>query len=102
MEKQKSLKEEAQAYETPAMTKNIVELPQVSTNLIVETETHKNKEGEEFTVKTISVNGQKYRVPNSVLNQVKVLLEDNPKLENFKVKKTGTGLDTSYIVIPLS
>ena len=101
MEKQKSLREEAESYETPARTKNIVELPQVSTDLSVETETHKNKEGEEFTIKTINVDGQKYRVPNSVLNQIKVLLEDNPKLQNVRVKKTGTGLDTEYVVIPM-
>jgi len=98
---QKTLKEEAQSYETPAKTKNIVDLPKVTTNLTVEEETHTDKEGKEFTIKTVEVEGSKYRVPNSVLNQLKVLLEDNPDLENFKVKKTGTGLDTEYIVIPL-
>jgi len=28
-------------------------------------------------------------------------MEDNPSLENFKVKKTGEGMDTRYTVIPL-
>lgn len=99
---QKTLKEEAQAYTAPARTQNIADLPKVSTNLALESETFKNKEGEEFTIKTVLVDGVKYRVPVSVLNQLKVILEDNPKLENFKVKKTGAGMDTEYIVIPLA
>ena len=97
----KSLKEEAQAYEAPARTKNISELPQVSVDLQLEAETFKTKDGEDFVVKSIKVDGLKYRVPNSVINQLKVLIEDNPNIKNFKVKKTGTGLDTEYIVIPL-
>jgi len=101
MENQKSLKEAAQEYEAPVRTGNIADLPQVTTNLSFEEETHKTKDGEEFTMKTISLDGAKYRVPNSVLNQLKVLLEDNPKLEKFKVRKTGQGMDTEYVVIPL-
>jgi hypothetical protein len=48
------------------------------------------------------VNGEKYRVPQSVLNNLKAVLEDNPMLKTFKVKKTGEGMDTRYILIPLS
>lgn len=101
MEQQKSLKQAAEEYEAPTRTGNIADLLQVTTDLVFEEETHKTKDGEEFTMKTVLVEGAKYRVPNSVLNQLKVLLEDNPKLERFKVKKSGVGMDTEYIVIPL-
>jgi len=60
-----------------------------------------NKEGEEVKQKVIVVEGEKYRVPVSVLNNLKVLLEDNKDLKFFKVKKTGEGMDTRYIAIPL-
>ena len=89
MEEQKSIKDEAKAYEAPARTKNISELPKVSIDLNLSSETFKNKEGEEFVVKSVMVDGQKYRIPNSVLNQVKVMLEDNPNIKHFKVRKTG-------------
>ena len=51
--------------------------------------------------KVVNIDGIMYRVPNSVLNQLKILLEDNPELKFFKVKKSGQGLNTDYTVIPL-
>jgi len=102
MDKQKSLKEEALESESTPRTKNIIELSQISTELKVLTETFKNKDGEEVTIKVVDVNGERYRVPQSVLNSLKVILEDNPNLKTFKVKKTGEGMDTRYTVIPLS
>lgn len=99
---EKTLKQEAMESEATAKTKNIIELPQVSTDLITRTETFKNKEGEDVTIKYIEVNGERFRVPQSVLNALKVILEDNLNLKTFKVKKTGEGMDTRYHVIPLS
>lgn len=96
-----SLKESAIAYEAPAKTKNIVELPKVSTDWVVETKEAKNRDGETFTIQYVTVAGEQYRVPPSVLGTLKLLLEDNPNLEYFKVKATGQGLDTRYTVIPL-
>ena len=65
----------------------------------------KDKDGNEVekTVnqKVIVVDGEKYRVPVSVLMQLKAHLEDNPNLQKFKVKKTGEGLKTEYVVIPI-
>ena len=51
--------------------------------------------------KVAIINKERYRVPNSVLKQLKVLLEDNSNMKKFKVKKTGQGLNTDYTVIPL-
>jgi len=102
MEKQKTIKEEAIASEPTAKSKNITELPQVSTGLFVEEETFVNNENKDVTIKVVKVGKEKYRVPQSVLNSLKVILEDNPELKTFKVKKTGEGMDTRYTVIPLS
>jgi len=102
MENQKSLKEEAMDTEPQQKTRNIADLPMVSTDLKVGLETFQNKDGEDITIKVIDVAGEKYRVPQSVLNSLKAVLEDNANLKTFKVKKTGEGMDTRYVLIPLS
>lgn len=96
-----TLKESAIAYEAPARTKNIADLPSVSTDLNVESKEIKTKEGETIEIQYVTVDGEQYRVPQSVLKSLKLMLEDNPNLKEFKVKKTGQGLDTEYTVIPL-
>ena len=98
--KMANLKEEATAYESTA-TKNISELLKVSTDLEVLERTGTNDEGKEFSYKYITVEGFDYRVPASVLKNLKAILEDNPNLKHFKVRKTGQGMSTEYTVIPL-
>lgn len=93
--------DEAKAYESHAVG-NVADLPKVSTHLEVESRTGTNEEGKEFSYKVIKVDGQEYRIPASVLKSLKAILEDNPNLKEFKVKKTGTGMATEYTVIPLS
>ena len=101
MSEQKTLKQEAQDYESPTKTRNIIELDKVSVDVVIDDDNFTNKDGEEVKQKVIVVDGEKYRVPISVLNNLKVLLEDNQNLKNFKVRKTGEGMDTRYTVIPL-
>jgi len=95
-----TIKQEAQAYESHSV-KNIAELPKVSTDFVIEDREGTNDEGKTFSYKLINVDGQEYRVPASVLKSLKAILEDNPNLKTFKVKKTGQGLATEYTVIPL-
>ena len=98
-----SLKEFAQSYESK-LTKNIADLPEVSVEFtITDDEFEYDEDGKTKVVKqkVINVNGENYRVPNSVTTQVKILLEDNPHMKKFKVKKSGSGMETKYQVIPL-
>jgi len=98
---QQTLKEAAKTYESHSVG-NIADLPKVSTELSLEDREGTNDEGKTFQYKVITIEGQAYRVPNSVLKSLKAILEDNADLKTFKVKKTGTGLNTEYTVIPLS
>lgn len=91
------LNETALAYEGKGKIKNIAELNSVSTDLEVKEDVEA-----EFPYKYIEVDGEKYKVPSSVLGSLKAILEENPKLAKFKVKKTGEGMETRYTVIPLS
>ena len=69
-----SLKDSAIAYVAPARTKNIAELNRVSTNLNLERKSGKTKEGEEYVIDYITVGGEQYRVPASVLKSLKLIL----------------------------
>mgnify|MGYP007071608095 CR=1 FL=1 len=87
-------------------TKNISDLKEVPTDVELEDDEFEVKDKqtgktEVVKQKIITLNNEKYRVPNSVFKQLKVILEDNPNLKKFKVKKSGTGMETSYQVIPL-
>lgn len=96
----KTIKDEAKAYQPKPTTKNISELQSVSTDLTVEDDSFEF-DGKEVKQKVIKVGGEQYRVPISVVRDLKVILEDNPNLKLFKVKKTGQQMETRYTVIPL-
>ena len=92
-----SIKEEANNSKTKSSVKNISELQSVDIDLLVQYE-----ESTEFPYKYIEVNGVRYKIPKSVLDNLRIMLEDNPKMTKFKVKRTGTTKDdTRYTVIPL-
>lgn len=94
--------EEAQAYEPP-QTKNIADLNVVPRDAKIEERTFtvdKDGETKEVTIKVIIVDGEEYRVPSSVLKQLKEHIVENPNIKYFKVSKTGSGLSTTYTVIP--
>jgi len=101
------LNEYAKDFEPVSKTKNIADLQEVSTEIdLIDDEfefTDKvTKQVKTVTQKVIIVEGEQYRVPVSVISQLKVVLEDNPNCQKFKVKKTGTTMDdTRYQVIPL-
>lgn len=81
--------------------KNITELKTISTDLVVLEDKGKDQDGGEFSFYYIEVNGERYRVPNSVLAGLKGILDKKNSLKNFAVTKTGEGLKTRYQVIPL-
>jgi len=95
-----NLKESAKNYE-PKTTLNIADLGKVSVNENIHTREGTTDDGQSFTYQYISVDDEDYRVPISVIKALKTLMEDKPELEFFKVKKEGTGLNTTYMVIPL-
>ena len=101
------LNEFAKGFEPTSKTKNIADLKEVSTDIeLIDDEfeiTDKiTKQVKTVKQKVIVVEGEQYRVPSSVIGQLKVVLEDNPNCKKFKVKKTGTTMDdTRYQVIPL-
>lgn len=93
-----SLKEEAENYK-PNQT--VADLEFVDVTWEIQEKQKESPEGERYSVKVVEHNHNDYRVPNSVLNQLKAVLETKPDLKRFKVASSGTGLATKYQVIPL-
>ena len=100
-----TLSDFAKTYE-PARTRNIADLKEVPTNLDLKDDEFQAEDRETGATKTVKqkvvvINGEKYRVPISVIADLKAILEKNPTLQKFSVSKKGTGLQTKYTVIPL-
>ena len=95
-----TLRDSAKAYE-PMKTKNIADLEAVSLDAQFEERTGKDKEGKDYSFSVVVVMGQEYRVPDSVLKDIKAIMEAKPSLKTIKVIKKGQGMNTQYTVIPL-
>jgi len=99
------LKEAAEKFEGKT-TKNVADIAKIPVNAPLEERTYKktNEKGEEeeFRIKVVIIDGEEYRMPISVIKQLQIHLQANPKIKYFKVIRTGTGInDTKYTVIPL-
>lgn len=95
-----TLRDSAKAYE-PLKTKNIADLEAVSLDAAFEERTGKDKEGRDYSFSVVIITGQEYRVPDSVLKDIKAIMEAKPTLKTIKVIKKGQGMNTQYTVIPL-
>ena len=97
--KMPTIKEAAQSYE-PKQTKNIADLPEVNIEQMqLEDREGTDNEGKQFAYKVIVVSNEEYRVPGSVIGDIKGLLTKKPDLKRVSVSKTGTGMSTRYQVI---
>jgi hypothetical protein len=95
-----TLRDNAKAY-SPQSTHNVAELEAVSLDTSIELRKGKDKEGKEFSYFVAVVLGEEYRVPATVLKDIKAILEAKPSLKTVKVIKKGEGMKTQYTVIPL-
>lgn len=95
-----TLKEEARDYE-PKQTKNIADLPEVDVNLELFDAEGKDTNGKVFKYKYLSLNGEEYRVPASVIAELQEIVKAKPDTVKIKVAKSGSGLNTKYKVIQL-
>lgn len=81
--------------------KNVAELITLNIDTDIETRIFAEGTEKEFKVDGFEKDGVFYRVPFSVQKQIKVLLEEIPDLQVVKIKKSGAGLDTMYMVTPM-
>ena len=95
-----NLRDSAKAYE-PQTTRNIAELEAVSLDVPIQKRTGKDKDGKDFSYDVALVTGEEYRVPATVLKDIKAIMSAKPSLKTIKVIKKGEGMKTQYTVIPL-
>ena len=102
-EQEMNLRQCAEAY-TPKETLNIADFDEVSIDVKIEKRVCKAGTPEEFDMMVALVNNKEYRVPWTVLKQVKEMLV-HPKtktMKKFSVLKSGEGrTGTKYSVLPL-
>ena len=95
-----NMKEFLANYEPPT-TESIAELGYLDLSFPLrkfEGERENNGEIESFSYYYIEKDGKRYRIPVSVLSQVKKILEKEPDASEFKVTRTGEELNTRYFV----
>ena len=95
-----TLLESAKAFQ-PKQTMNVADLEALSLASKVEDRVGTDKNGVDFAYKVVIQGGSEYRIPASVLADIKTLLEAKPTLKTVKVIKKGTGMNTKYSVIPM-
>lgn len=96
-----SIKESAKAF-VPKQTRNITELEVVNIETLqVEKRSGKDKDGKDFNYNVVISNEEEFRIPDSVLNNIKTILQAKPNLKTIRVLKKGQGLGTEYTVVPL-
>ena len=95
-----TLREVAQNYEQKT-TRNIAELKSVPVDMDIEEKTFTKQDGEEFSMKLAEIDGEQYRVPESVVQGLNSILSEKPDLTHFKVVKSGEGMNTKYTVVAL-
>ena len=97
-----TLKQVAKEHsETSKGLMNIADLDVMELSLEVHEANGTDKQGVNYVYKYIDLNGQRYRIPVSVISLIKQILNIKPDTERVSVNKTGTGLNTRYTVNPL-
>lgn len=95
------LRDAAKSF-VPKQTKNIADLEIVNIDVdLYDDGTGVDENGKEYFYAYVLMNNEEYRVPNSVVSQLKSILSANPNLQKFKVSKAGEGLKTRYTVVPI-
>jgi len=95
-----NLKKLAEEYE-PTTTNNISELSVVNVDIDVTERICKEGTPDQFKMLVTNIDGVDYRVPYTVLANLNAILLKKPDLKQFAVSKAGSGLGTTYTVIPL-
>ena len=94
-----NIKEEASVFE-PVERLTVADLDEVNVTEEVKYSTYEY-EDKEVKYAYIERDGKEYRIPNPVLEQLKVNLEEKPEIEKFKVNVKGEGKKTKYTLIAL-
>ena len=74
-------------------------------NFGVDAEIHEgeglDEKGEAYKYNYIEIAGQKYRIPDSVIEQIQTILNLKPTISIVSASKSGSGLGTRYKVSAL-
>ncbi len=92
-----NLKETAKEF-VPKLTLNIADLDRVDLSFPIEDRTGTDADGKDFSYQVMIANSLEYRVPSSVLEEIKKILKLKADVGFVNVTKAGSGLSTRYSV----
>ena len=95
-----NLRDKAKGY-VPQTTMNVADLDVVSLDYPIVEREGKDKDNNVYKYNVVLVMGEEYRIPNSVIGDIKTIMSAKPTLKTIRVIKKGTGMNTEYTVIPL-
>ncbi len=102
--KMATLKETAQGY-VPKQTHNIADLESFDISEDVQTRKGTNGDGEKYEYFVLVRDEEEYRIPNTVMNDIKNIIDANAKHDKevtmFAVEKTGEGIKSRYTIVTL-
>lgn len=96
---QKTLKQMAEEVKE-VKTMNIADAGVIPVSINIEVKEFTKTDGEVFTINVATIGDLQYRVPQSVLTQLKALMLDDETITHVKVLKNGEGISTQYTVVP--
>lgn len=97
----KQIKDFVKEYEPPKLFGNLAELDEINLNDLSIEQREDEFDGEVQTNYYTKIGDVEYRVPLSVLNSLKAIVEARPDINKVRVTKTGEGKKTRYTVIPM-
>jgi len=95
------LKEAATKFVAKTIS-NVAVLDRVPINAEIELKTFKEGTKEEYESYIATIEGNEFYIAMSVMGQIQEFIADMPGLKAVRVKKNGEGLNTRYVVIPLT
>jgi hypothetical protein len=88
-------------FKIESKAKNITDLEIFAIATPLEVRKGTDKQGKAYSLIVAIVNGQEYRIPKTVIEQIQRLAKVNPSVTKVQVSKEGSGLGTKYFVTPL-
>lgn len=91
----KTLGEAADDYHAPQklVVSDLAEVPLTATPEVI---SKTDQEGKPYEYLALMLNGNEYRIPGPVLEQIKEIRKLKPSVTKVKVTKSGTGAGTRY------
>lgn len=97
---EQTIRDASLTYKPKAEELNISELDSIPVDIKVWDKPKKKQDGTPYVIKVFELEGKLYRMPLTVLRDLKAMLGKKPHIQTFAVLKEGEGNESHYTVMP--